>query len=478
MSLRGFVAVVGMLLASGTATATVAPEIARFRLPTPEIETLENGLRVVWYVDQKLPILDVALLVESGTRHDLRGKSGAAEVLARMLERGSNGLDPAEIARRVESLGASGFASADEESTTLGMHGLSQDAEQLLEILSWMALKPNFAPQEFSREKAKIADSWRHLTDNAESISAFAFGRAILSGTPYARGSLLGLRSLRTLRLEDVRRFHGTHFTPANSILMVVGKVDRKAYREKILAHFGSWKGSRPVKRDVVFRDPKLSVANRSGTDLLGREILVIDSPGLPQAQVRLGFRTPGIRSSSRYALAVGNALLGEYFNSRLNLVVRDRLGLAYGIQSSVTYFRDAAFLTVASATAALNTGRLLEETIRQLRLLKAADVTAEEVETAKEYLVGGFPLSLSTLAAVANRWLTGYTFDLGDDFLNGFMPKVSRVEKIEVARAFDEAIRLDRVVIVVVGDAKMIEASLRDKGFRKFRRIPAKSLL
>lgn len=468
---------VSFFLAVGSAHAAIE-DVSKFRLPLPQVETLPNGLTIAWFVDEKLPIIDLALQFGSGTRHDPKGKSGTVELLSRLLERGSNGFGPAEIAQKVESLGASGFASADEEATTLGMHGLSQDAETLLEILGWVALRPNFRADEFQRERAKVAESWKHLADSAESLSGYAFGRAILSGTPYARGSLQDLRSLKSLKLADLQTFHRVHFTPANAILMVVGRVDQKSFREKVKTHFGAWEGSMPKKSDVLFRDPKLSVNLEKKLDVTKREILVIDSPGLPQAQLRLGFRVPGIRSTKRYALAVGNALLGEYFNSRLNLIVRDRLGLAYTVQSSVTYFRDTAFFSIGSATATANTGKLLEETIRQIRLMKAADVLKEEVDVAKEYLMGGFPLGVSTLGAVAVRWLNGRNLGLGDEYLNGFLPNIASVARESVVQAFDEAFTVEKMVVVIAGDAKKIEASLREKGFRKVRRVSGKSLL
>jgi predicted Zn-dependent peptidase len=459
-----------LLLAALVPSAPAATDLASFRLPLPELEKLPNGLTVAWFVDDKLPVVDLALLVQTGTRNDPAGKSGTVEMTARMLERGAHGLSAAELAHRIESLGASGFASADEEGITLGMHGLSQDSGTLLDMLGWMAREPNFLPAEFAREKALLGESWRHLTDSAESVSSYVFGKTILNGTVYERGALDDVKHLAKLKIDDVRAFHRANFVPANSILLVVGRVDRKAFGERIRSLFGSWTGRLPKKPNVVARDPRF-VPKKD-------EIFVADMPGLPQAQIRLGFRVPGIRSPRRHALAVANALLGEYFNSRLNLIVRDRIGLAYGIQSSLTYFKEDAFFSIGSATAAPNTGKLLEETIHQLRLLKAADVLAEEVATSKDYLIGGYPLSVSTLGAVATRWMNGYAFGLGPDYLNEFMPKVSAVTRESVVQAVDQAFHLDRLVVVVAGDAKQIERSLKEKGFKRLRRIPVKSLL
>jgi zinc protease len=450
------------------ANASIVP--STFKLPEPEVEKLSNGMTIAWFVDDKLPVVDFGLLVQTGTRNDPMGKSGTAELTARMLERGAHGISASEFANRVESLGASGFATADEEGISMGVHGLSQDSDILLETLGWMAREPNFLPTEFRREKDRLAEGWRHLTDSAESVSGYVFGKAILGNTPYARGSLENLKNLSKVKLRDVQEFHRLNFVPSNSILLVVGRVDREQVKTRINSLFGNWKGALPKKKSFSVKNLKFQT--KKG------EVLVVDMPGLPQAQIRLGFRVPGIRSPKRYAFSVGNALLGEYFNSRLNLIVRDRLGLAYGIHSSPTYFKDFAFFAISSATATRNTGRLIEETIHQLRLMKAADILKEEVDTAKDYLIGGFPLGVSTLSAIANRWMTGYSLQLGPEYLNEFMPKIASVSRENVVQAIDEAFQLDQLVVVVAGDAKAIEKSLKEKGFKRIRRIPAKTLL
>jgi predicted Zn-dependent peptidase len=337
-------------------------------------------------------------------------------------------------------------------------------------MISWIVRRPNFNATEFKREKDRLDESWKHLTDSAESLAGYVFAKSILNGTAYERGSLESRQSLAKVSIKDVQAFHGDHFTPGNSLLMVVGRVEKESYRKKISEYFGDWKGGAPKKAEVIIRNPKFTAKKD--------EILIVDSPGLPQAQVRMGFPIPGIHSPKRHALAVANAFLGEYFNSRLNLIVRDRLGLAYGIQSSLTYLKKGAFLTIASATAASNSGKLHEEVIRQLRLMRAADILAGEVETAKDYLIGGYPLAVSTLGAVASRWLAGHSFNLGPGYMNEFVSKISVVTREALVQSVDEAFKLDKLVTVYAGDAKAIEKSLREKGFKRFRIIPAKSLL
>ena len=92
---------------------------------------------------------------------------------------------------------------------------------------------------------------------------------------------------------------------------------------------------------------------------------------GLTQAQVRIGFPSPGIKAPEHYALTVANALLGGYFNSRLNSLIRDKLGLTYGIGSSFSYSKDKANFGISSALEYESVGQLIKKTMEVLEDLK-----------------------------------------------------------------------------------------------------------
>lgn len=91
-------------------------------------------------------------------------------------------------------------------------------------------------------------------------------------------------------------------------------------------------------------------------------------------------------------------------------------------------------------------------------------------MRTAKEYLTGGFPLSVSTLGAVASRWLAGTIYGLGPDYLNEFVPRVSAVTADQVLAAVAQTFKLQDMVITVAGDAKEIDKSLKQAKLRSVR--------
>ncbi len=455
-------------LFSSMAFSVQAMAAVEFKLPKPELETLPNGLEIVWFVDQSLPVVDLMLLVKSGYRDDPQGKSGTAELVSKLLDRGAGGLSAAQLSEAVERLGASRYSSTDDDTFSVGMHGLAQDAEELLGLLAKIVLKPAFSADEFSREKARLLDRWNHLGDYGETLASIAYHRILASATDYARGSFHSVREFQAVKREDVQAYHQRHFTPKNSVLLVVGKVDRSKFRKELIDVFGSWQGEVPKRDWKPFVEKRIK-ARQGSVVLVGRK-------GLTQAQVRMGFRGPSLHSPEHYDLAVANALLGEYFHSRLNTIIRDKLGLTYGIGSSFSYSRDFSKFTVSAATANQSVGQLIQKAKEILAEIKSGKISQEEVITAKEYLIGGFPLSLATLQHVASRWVSGYVYGLGTDYLDAYVPKVSVVTQESVLKAVAKHLRLEELVVVVAGDPAEVGKSLGKSGL-PFTRVSVKDL-
>lgn len=453
------------VLIAFTSFVALAAHAGQIKLPVPEQETLPNGLKVVWFLNDSIPVVDISLLVQSGYRDDPQGKSGTLALLSETLDRGAGGMTAQQISAAIEMLGASRYVSASDDTLSVGVHGLAPDAPALLDVLAKIALKPEFQAKEVSREHARVLDRWTHIGDYGETLAALVYNRTIAAGTSYERGSFLGAAEFKKVTREDVVKFHATHFTPANSVLMVVGRVDKAEFRTRLIELFGGWKGAAP-KRDWRPRvDPKLG-RSKPG------EVILVHRPGLTQAQVRIGFPAPPIQAPQRHALAVANALIGEYFNSRLNSLIRDKLGLTYGIGSSFTYDREFATYTIGSSTRNEQVGQLIQKTNEVLRDLKKTPIPEDEVKMAKEYLIGGFPLSVSTLGSVASRWLGGYVFGLGEGYLNEYVAKISNINAAQVNQAVGRDFKLDQMTIVVAGDATKIEPALKAAGLTKIRKV------
>jgi zinc protease len=472
--LKIFFILLGALLCSAPSFAHV-----QVKLPVPEVETLPNGLTLVWFLSDNLPMIDLTLFVKSGYRDDPVGKSGTAELVAALLDRGAAGMNAQQIARAIEMLGGVHYASADDDTFNIGLHGLAPDANQFLDLLGKIVTHADFPEAEVKREHARLLDRWNHIEDYSETLASLAYHRIIAAGTSYGRGKVISLKELNHISRSDVLDYYKKNFTPHNSILVIVGRVEKLAFRQKIESAFGTWQGGEPKRAWKDFTDSRLVLSGMASKSGRARKnyTLVVDRPELTQAQVRIGFRAPLIQAPEHYALVVANALLGEYFNSRLNTLIRDKLGLTYSIGSSFNYSRDFASFSIVSATRNESVGQLLSKTVEALQAFKAGPILGKEVETAKNYLLGGFPLSTSTINAVASRWLAGFVFGLGPNYLNEFSEKIDAVTLAQVQFAVQKDFDLDHLVMVVAGDAVAIRKSLKAVQLNDIKQVSVSDL-
>lgn len=444
------------------------------QLPVPEIETLSNGLQVAWFLNDKLPVVDIALTIKSGYRDDQAGKSGTAALLSAVLDRGAAGMSAQQIAHSIEVLGASRYLSAEDDTFNAGVHGLAPDATTLIDLLSKIVLHPNFDSVEVKREHERLVDRWKHLGDYSESLATLTYQRVLAAGSSYGRGSFLSVGEFNHVTRDDLMTYYKRNFTPKNAVLMIVGRVNQPEFRKLVEDKFGNpevWQGNAPARNWKPFADRRLPKPSKGS-------VIVVDRPDLTQAQIQIGFKAPLIQSPDHYSLVVANALLGEYFDSRLNSLIRDQLGLTYSIASSFSYSRDFASLTISTATRTESTGELIAKTFDVLRGMKKGPIPDTEVRMAKEYLIGGFPLQTSTLGAVASRWLAGFVFDLGPNYLNEYGPKVNAIQAKDVARVVAKDFDIDHAVVVIAGNAKEIEKSLKAAKIHVIKRVTLQELM
>ncbi len=439
-------------------SAQAAIQSAIKPLPLPEIETLANGLQVAWYINDKLPLVDLVFMVRAGSRQDEVGKSGTAELLSASLDRGSGTLNAQGIARAIERLGASRSVSADEDFTSVALHGLAMDSKELLRLLGEIAINPKLEESEIQIQKERMLDQFQHLADYGESLSALTFQRVVTRNTPYGRGAFASIAEFKKIQPQDVARFYRAHFTPKNSILMIVGRVNREELKKQILQQFGPWVEKAPTVKTI----PQKAQFNLAPYAQSAPRIYIVDRPQFNQAQIRMGFVAPPIQSPDRIPLAIASTLLGEYFHSRLNARIRDELGLAYGIQASFSYHQDLGVFQVASATQNSQVGQLLSETLSILNGIRdRKPITAPEVQMTKDYLIGAFPVGTATVGAIAVRWLTSTLYGLGTNSINEFIPKVAAATQDQIQQAIRRHLGTERMAIVIVGNASEIKKSL-----------------
>jgi len=461
-------------------------------LAPPEVETLSNGLKIAWFLNDRIPVVDVGILVQAGYRDDAVGKSGTAELIGELLDRGAGGMSAQELSASIESVGGSHYCSTSDDSFNVGVHGLTSDAKLLLDVLAKMVLHPDFPENEVNRGRVRLIDRWNHFEDYSDAIVNLTYQKMVTAGTSYGRGNMISENELKGVMRSDIVNYYKTYFVPQNAILTVVGKVDKEVFRQWVTVEFGNWKssaisaslersespGTVAIGRPRVRSNYTWKNLNRKGSN---PAIIIVNRPNLAQAQIRMGSPSLSIHAPEHYALRVANSILGELFNSRLNSSIRDKLGLSYAINSSFTFYQSFADLAVSTGTQNETVGPLIRKVLEVLKDFRenptSAPITSKEVEAAKEYLIGGFALANSSLNAVAGRWIIGEFFNLGPDYLNAFVPKIRQVTLKDVGDAVAKAYDPAQIVVVIAGNPELIQKSLSSVGLTSIKQVSASDL-
>jgi len=165
------------------------------------------------------------------------------------------------------------------------------------------------------------------------------------------------------------------------------------------------------------------------------------------------------------FPLIVMNTILGGAFTSRLNMTLRERLGFTYGVSSRFGYRRRPGPFLIQTAVATDVTARTVEETIRQIEGLQADGPTAEEVDSARDFLSGILPLQFQTTEQVAGKIADLFVYGLPDDYFHRYRERIAAVTAEDVRRAAVQYVRPADMAIVVVGDAAQVEGPLEELG-------------
>lgn len=438
-------------------------------LPKPVLQRLSNGLTLAVFEDRKLPLIDYVLLLPTGSLHDPVRKSGTAQLLVEMLDRGSAGLSASAFAEEIEKRGASLYSSLDQDSITLGVHGLSEDQDVLWELFMKWVQRPNLDTAEFKTEKNQLLERWNHLDDQTALLTMLGFQRRISSQTSYARGTVWSKDELIQVNLSDVMAFHANGFKPSGAILAIVGKVQPAEWLKKWVPVLEKWQGKPAPIKLSKFANPKYE----AGSDW----IVAIDKPAAAQADIKLGVRSSGLLAPDFFDLLVSNSLFGDTFNSKLNMQIRDEGGFVYSIGSAFSHSIDFSTWSVATSTRPEVSGQVLKKIHSLYSDFQKGNFTAEEVNAAKSYLIGSFPLSTSTLGQMASRWLAGQLFKLPADHLERFIDRVKAVKWESAKKAVQKNFKDKKLMTVISCDRMKCEKSLVEMGFKKLKWLKASDL-
>ncbi len=436
-----------------------------FSPPAVSSGQLENGLTLRVVERREIPKLSVGLLVKVGAIADPIEKAGLASMTAEMLDEGTATRSALQLDAELERMGSFLSTGASREWSLLSLGTLQHHLSRSLELMSDVILHPSFPDQELERLRKQVLDGILQDKANPNAIAARVV-RKVLFGAHHPYGWSVGgeEESIKRLERQELEDFYRAHYAPSNACLVMVGDIDMDGAREEAEKALAEWKG-RPCTDSTV--EP---------VECSGARVYLADRPGAAQSELRLALLAPERSTPEYYALQVLNNVLGGGFSSRLNLNLREKKGYSYGAFSAIRFGRfQSLFLGIAPVETRV-TKESIEEMLSEFEAIAswARPVTDEELETSKSTLMRGYAQRFETLGQVAGEVAELEGFGLPLEQIADYPARIDDVTLDQIRSAAGKYLKIDHLVLVVVGDAAKVEDGVRSLGLGEPIRVDA----
>ena len=429
---------------------------ARVTFPPVARGVLSNNLRVWTIRHDTVPVVTMVLVLPVGSAHDPAGMPGLAGLMADLLDEGTDRLDAIGLAEAFASLGTELSVDVGPDVTTLSLTTLSRFADPALALLGTIITHPRLRDDDLSRVREIRVNRLRQLRSSASAVADRAFLSAVFAGHPYGHGTLGTTDALSRLSIDDVRAFHAAGVRPAGATLIVTGNVDPAVVHDSAERQLGMWRALQDARPPDV-------PAGRADAPA---RVLVVNRPGAPQTEVRVGHLGPPRQVAEYHALVTLDALLGGQFSSRINQNLREARGLTYGARTAFDFRARAGTFSCDTNVQGDATPLVVSEILAEFEAVGGSrPAGADELERAKSSLTRGYVRRFETSAQLAHAAARLVTFGLPEDTFDRFVPGVEAVTPDAVSAAARQYLRPQDATVVVVGDATGWREKLSDFG-------------
>ena len=441
--------------------------IPSLKLPPIQHLKLSNDLQVILMEKHNVPLVQMELVAQTGSAMDPPALPGLADMTASMLEEGAGSRTALQLADAIDFLGANISPYAGQHTLGVVMHASLSKVDSALALFADMVLRPTFPTEELERNRKERLTTLTQWRDDPPQISRVLFNQTLFGPDhPYGRITIGNEKSLRSMSVDDLRKFHRKYVRPNNSALIVVGDVTAKEILPRLEDAFGKWEKGEADQQPFP-----------AAEQVKERTVYLVDKPGAPQSVITVG-RIGARRATEDYfPLVVMNTILGGSFRSRLNQNLRETHGYTYGAFSGFDFLMNPGAFRAAASVQTAVTDKALTEFMKEIKGI-LEPVSDEELSRAENYLTLKYPGNFQSVAQVADQLVDLFLYRLGDQYFDEYNSRVRAVTKEDVQRVARRYLDPEKMAIVVVGDRKQVEQGIAGLSLGTIRNLTIEDVL
>ncbi len=421
------------------------PPLPPLEIPKPVEFTLSNGIKVFLLEDHELPLVSGGALIRTGNLFDPADKHGVAQLTGEVLRSGGTKAKTGDqIDEELENVAASVESQIGEGSGSVSFNCLKENTDQVLQVFKDFLTTAEFRDDKVELAKTQLRSEISRRNDDAGGIAEREFTNILYGrNTPY--GWEIEYADVDAIHRQDLVDFYQRYYFPSNIILEVYGDFSSSDMKAKLEQLLGAWKYTQPP----VPAFPKVQAAPSPGVFLAAKT-------DITQTFFNVGHLGGEYRDKDYPALEVAAQILGGGFSSRLLRRIRTELGWAYNIGASwdANYDHPGVF-KISGSTQSVHTVDTLKTVREELEKFRSAEVSDEELKTAKDTVLNGFVFHFDRPSKTLNRLVLYEYFGYPRDFLFQYQKAIAAVTKADILRVAQKYFKVSDLTYVAVGNPK-----------------------
>lgn len=400
-----------------------------------------NGVKVIFYEAREVPMLDISLAFAAGSAFDQKNY-GLSSLTAHLLNEGSVNANANALAEALAETGAQYDLVVSRDMVNFNLRTLTTP-EPLRNAVSTFAEiinHPIFPVDSLERVKKQFLMAILQTQESPDELATQLFFQKLYGEHPYAHPVNGTKETISEMNQQQVKAFYKNHYLANNAVLVLVGAIDSKTAHA--LAN--------QITKELP-QGPKAAPINKA-KPLMKSEQVNVPYPS-SQTVVRLGQLGIDYQNPQYFSLIVGNYILGGGgLVSRLAVEVRDKNGLTYNIDSQFVPMPGPGPFFIGLSTKNTQTKETIHRTQSVLKHFVTRGPSQEELDAAKKYLSGSFPMSLSSNRSIAALLIRIRFFNLPSNYLDTYLTQVNKVSVKDIKTAFQQQVHPEKLLMVTVG--------------------------
>lgn len=411
-------------------------------------EVTSPGGITAWLVEEhSIPFSSLEIRFKGGASLDAPGKRGATNLMVGLLEEGAGDMDARQFAAKVEGLAASFDFNVYDDAMSVSAQFLTENRDQAMDLLRLALQNPRFDEDAITRVRAQVISAIQSEATDPDKISGRTFDTLAFGDHPYATSRNGTVESVTALTRDDLIAAKNAVMARDRLFVGAVGDITP----EELGKLLDDLLGDLPAKGAEM---PKKAEYLLKG----GVTVVPFDTP---QSVVTFGHEGIERHDPDFFAAYVMNTILGgSGRQSRLMEEVREKRGLTYGVYTYLVPMDLAALYMGRVASANDRVAQAIDVIRDEWVKMAENGVTAEELESAKTYLTGAYPLRFDGNGPIANILVGMQMDDLPIDYITTRNDKVNAVTLEDIKRVAKRLVRPDDLHFVVVGKPVGLEST------------------